>query len=687
MKKVISFVTLFVFLIGVVACQTTSTTTTTTSSTTSTASTVTTATSTTTTTTVAPQGVITWSGLGDAEIVRGDYVDLLEGIVATDTIDGDITAEVEIIDDDLFSSSLAGGYVVTYSVTNSTGVTSTRTKNFTVLVAHNVANGDFLIPSYGWNLDIPGGSATLNAAGGNAVITVSNPGNAWWAIQLYQTNVLFKAGETYKLTLKASSATGYSIAAGYENVDGGYAMLNPGFQVMELDETTQEYVVYYTAMEDYSNIKAVIYLGYKLPGDAIDGANHVITIDDINIEIVEPAQSVVFTGIEDVIAFSGSVNFNPLTGVTAMAGAVDVTNRIEVLGFVPNEIQVASEYFVTYVVTLVDGTMSFATRKIQIRLAKNHEYETANGNFDNGLAGWTQDVNQTNGTGAATFINNGDGTVSITVTNVSTAGWHIQLYQGSSNFKAGESYVITITLKASAQRNVIVEVVDPSAGFASVAPALVNVPVGTDWVTYEIHFTADKDYNNIKLGLLLGNGDGVTQNGITVTVDRFQVYKYDAFNEDLTSTNVPWVYDNIAGEFNQDGNLVVSFVATGSEGKVAGGAPWNNQLYQSSGSTLIAGHTYEIEVRMRSTINRVIRAWIEDVNRGYAGIATDGRTELTLVANEWNTLTYTVTITAETATTNAKFVIMFGDGAIAGVAHQVEIDYFKITDVTNVIPE
>ncbi|MCK7488052.1 MAG: hypothetical protein MZU97_23110 [Bacillus subtilis] len=129
--------------------------------------------------------------------------------------------------------SLAGGYVVTYSVTNSTGVTSTRTKNFTVLVAHNVANGDFMIPSYGWNLDIPGGSATLNAAGGNAVITVSNPGNALRAIQLYQTNVLFSAGETYKLTLKASSATGYSIAAGYENVDGGYAMLNPGFQVME----------------------------------------------------------------------------------------------------------------------------------------------------------------------------------------------------------------------------------------------------------------------------------------------------------------------------------------------------------------------------------------------------------------------------------------------------------------------
>ncbi|MCK7488053.1 MAG: hypothetical protein MZU97_23115 [Bacillus subtilis] len=98
-------------------------------------------------------------------------------------------------------------------------------------------------------------------------------------------------------------------------------------------------------MEDYSNIKAVIYLGYKLPGDAIDVANHVTTIDDINIEIVEPAQSVVFTGIEDVIAFSGRGFQSVDRSGPHEYARIDVTNRIEVLGFVPNEIQVASEYF------------------------------------------------------------------------------------------------------------------------------------------------------------------------------------------------------------------------------------------------------------------------------------------------------------------------------------------------------
>ncbi len=681
MKKWFSIAFVLTFMLLLTACQTT--TTATTNPTTSTTTSVTATTTTTTTVSTTAQGVITWGGLEDKIIVRGDQVDLLEGISATDSIDGNITANIVIEDDDLFSSSLAGGYVVTYRVTNSTGVVSTKTKNFTVQVAHNVANGDFTIPSYGWTLDNPGGTSTVNLTGEKAVVTISNSGNAWWGIQLYQNNIIFKSGETYLLTFMAKSSTGYSIAGGFENIDGGYAMMNPGFQVVELDEDWTEYSVYYTAQEDYANVKVVLYLGYKLPTDQVGENSHVVEIDNINIAMLEPAQNVVFSGIDEVIAYSGNVNFNALAGVTAFVGSTDVTDRIEVFGIVPNEVQVASEYFVSYRVTLLDGTFSYANRKIIIRLAKNFEYETANGNFDNGFAGWTQDVNQTNGTGAATFVNNHDGTVSITVTNVSSASWHIQLYQGSSNFKAGESYVVTITLKASEQRNVTVEVVDPLRGFAPVAPTLVNVPVGTDWVTYEIHFTSDGDYNNIKLGLLLGNGDGLTPNGITVTVDRFQVYKYDPFNEELTNTHEPWVLDNIQATMNVDGYLEVDFVATGQDGRVAGGAPWNNQLYQNSGLTLIEGHTYQIEVRVKASIARVLRAWIEDVNRGYAGIATDGKTEISLLQDEWAVLTYTVTITSEMATTNAKFVIMFGDGAIAGVAHKVWVDYFRVTDITN----
>ena len=82
-----------------------------------------------------------------------------------------------------------------------------------------------------------------------------------------------------------------------------------------------------------------------------------------------------------------------------------------------------------------------------------------------------------------------------------------------------------------------------------------------------------------------------------------------------------------------------------------------------------------------SDIDRVIRAWIEDAANGYSAIATDDRTMLTLKANEWGELVYTVDITEDLDTNNAKFVIMFGDTTAAG-AHKVWADYFRVTDVT-----
>lgn len=90
-----------------------------------------------------------------------------------------------------------------------------------------------------------------------------------------------------------------------------------------------------------------------------------------------------------------------------------------------------------------------------------------------------------------------------------------------------------------------------------------------------------------------------------------------------------------------------------------------------------------MEVYLKSSVARTIRAWVEDAANGYAGIATGAETELVLDADTYATLTYTITITEVNATDNAKFVIMFGDSGIAGVAHVVTIDYFRVTDVTN----
>jgi arabinan endo-1,5-alpha-L-arabinosidase len=77
---------------------------------------------------------VTWAGLESKTVVYGEKINLLEGITVVDSIDGDITDQIKIVDEDKFSSILPRVYKVEYSVTNSTGVTETKTKTFTVLV-------------------------------------------------------------------------------------------------------------------------------------------------------------------------------------------------------------------------------------------------------------------------------------------------------------------------------------------------------------------------------------------------------------------------------------------------------------------------------------------------------------------------------------------------------------------------
>jgi hypothetical protein len=621
-------------------------------------------------------GTITWGGLADQTVVRGDIVDLLEGVTASDSIDGDITDAIVVKDDDLFSPHLAGGYTVTFEVTNSTGVVSTRTKNFTVLVGHNVANGDFSLGAFGWTLDNPGGASTIAHQNEKALITITNAGTSWWGIQLYQLNVVMKANTTYRGSLVASSSTPRSITLGLENPDNGFAMLNPGFSPLLLNSTEQTYEMYFTTTDALPNVKVVVYLGNQLEQDQVTGAAHVVTLDDIKFEEVVRDTSVTFEGLDPVELISGTTPPDVLSGVTATAGSTDLTDQIEVKGVLPTHVLVNSTYYVTYVIERSNGAIAYATRQFSYRLPKDFPYQAVNGSFEFGFLGWTQDVIQTQGTGQAEFTNNEDGTVNVKVIDPSDASWHIQLQQASSSFEAGEGYVARAVIKADAARKIVMEVVHPGSGFAPVGDAqALTMDVTTEYQTFEIPFTADKDYDNVKIGLLMGNVDGLQPSNVTFTVDELDFYKYDPFNEEMNDIS-PWVLDNITGT-NAEGITTITF-----NGSNQGNDPWNNQFYQSSGSRLVAGRTYEVRVRIRTSIDRIVRAWVEDRAKGYAAIAGwEEKTEKNFLANTWDEIVYTMDITEALETRDAKFVVMLGDGISASTAHTVEIDYFQVTEV------
>lgn len=467
-----------------------------------------------------------WSGLEDRDVVRGDKINLLEGVSVKLEDGTDLTDQLEVSDDDDFNTHLADSYKVEYKVTDPRSkTTEKKSKNFIVKVGHNLANNDFSLKQYGWKTDKPGGSfdATYD---GEAVVNITNSGTTWWALQIYQNNVAFKEGKTYKLTMNAKSSTGKSVSVGYEDPNNNYAMLNPGTQTVKLTEDFKEYTMFYTATSDFSDIKAVIYLGHQLDGDsATKEEPHEVVIKNIYIEEVNRNEDVVFTGLENETIVNGDFEFDPLLDVTATLDDKDISKDLKVYGNLPKNVRANASYYLTYVYEHENGDISYATKRFSYKLETTNEYEAVNGNFEQGLVGWEQDVNQTDGTGSATFLENEDDTVSIIVHNPSVADWHIQLQQTNPKLTKDTLYKIKATLRASEKREVGLELVNPADNFANIMPKQV-IEIDEEWKIFEFYFSPDNNYT-AKIGLLLGRIGQVAPE-VKVDVSELQIHKVES---------------------------------------------------------------------------------------------------------------------------------------------------------------
>ena len=472
-------------------------------------------------------GKITWEGLEEQTVVRGDNIDLLEGIKAFDSVDGDISNKIIIKDDGGFSSEYIGGYTVTYEVTNSSGITSTATKEFGVMVAHNVFNGEFDY-NFGWTFDIPGGAGSSKVVNGEMVLTITDPGNAWWSVQFYQLNTYFVKGETYHLTFDARSPQGHSISAGFEEVNNNNRMMQNGIQVMKLTNEMQTYSFYYTADVNCSNVKTVLYVGHQLPTDAIrDGEEHQVIIDNINVAKVEmPSEDdqPTMRGVGSVQVISGNHEFDKLEGVKVYDMDAEEI-EFEVVGEIPTSVKSEIAYIVSYRATDAEGNFRFVNRRVQFILPRTNPYETINGSFDDGFTGWIREINQVDGTGKATYSEDlENGTVTINVTDASNAGHHIQLFQNTPKFTEGETYQLIIKLKSSVSRKVKIEMTNPAVDYLDLTDPL-TVTLTSDYQIFTIEYTADQDYESVKVALLLGNIDGKQPNNSSITIDEFRIIK------------------------------------------------------------------------------------------------------------------------------------------------------------------
>ena len=468
---------------------------------------------------------VEWNGVDAISLARGDRFDPLAGVEVIDPEEGDITSSIILKDDDNLDTEYPGRYTLEYEAMNNSGKIYTMTREVSVSVAHNVANGQFDRTTRAWTFNVPGGNGTAQIKNEEQHFTITNSGNQWWSIQFYQLNLYLTKNVTYKLSFDAKSPQGHSISAGFEEVNNNNRMMQRGVKVMKLNEEYQKYELTYKSDADVMNAKAVIYLGWQLPGDEASVENpHEVVIDNVYVEKVETdADAPKFEGVEGIQLASGNHTFDAKSGVTckdASGASIDYT----VSGVIPAYVQKGCYYLVQYDAVDSEGRKTSVLRELEFVLKAENAYETFNGDFSQGFVGWTPEINQVMGTGKAEYTEDKEnGTVSIKVLDPSESDFHIQLYQDKLKFTKGDTYRITVVAKASAARKIKIEVTDALGDYANIAEPLV-ANLTTEFAVFTLEFTVNQDYKNVKVAALLGNLGG-TASDITVTFDKFIIEK------------------------------------------------------------------------------------------------------------------------------------------------------------------
>lgn len=481
-------------------------------------------------------GIITWSGLEPTTAIAGNEYDLKYGLTVIDSIDGDITDQVIILNDidhetELkangwyndyldFEANLTGTYYIHFKVENSTGVVEYRRKQVVVEQGYNVVNGSFTLKKSFWTLDAPGGTATWSVqADGYAHVSISNSGTEWWAVQLIQS-VMLKSGKTYKMSVTAKSPQQKTISFMFEDPTDGYRMLSGGIVVQRLTSEFKTYDTFFTADKNYSSAKAVIYMGHMSDSDSMPSTTpDEVIIQQIRIEEVTVDQSVVINVPANVTypldGFTLNANdqsdkplYDPMASVTATKSNQDITNQVKVIGLVTPNVLAQTNYLIQYLVE-GEGVITYVTRKVTVTMEKEYYWQIINDHFTNWLAGWTVDMNQTNAPGSsANFLQDADGLL-IEMVKKGSANWHMQILQSGLRFEKDVSYTVQIRLKGSnlgANSTVAFEVAaNTGSGFNPVEGASMSVILTEDFETYEFTFTPTANLNNARIGFQFGN--------------------------------------------------------------------------------------------------------------------------------------------------------------------------------------
>jgi hypothetical protein len=202
-------------------------------------------------------------GANNLRISEGTAFDPLAGVTASDPEDGDLTDDIIVTG--TVDTETVGIYTLTYSVTDSAGNTATVTRTIEVVEATeggmSVIDNPDMTTEAGWNFDLQPHQGTMAYENDMIVMNLTDIGDAFWNVQLYQDGISIISGNAYLITVTMRADAPRTIALGLEDTADGFADLKGEWIEWEV---TDEFVTYYyvfRADRTIDSAKLALFLG------------------------------------------------------------------------------------------------------------------------------------------------------------------------------------------------------------------------------------------------------------------------------------------------------------------------------------------------------------------------------------------------------------------------------------------
>jgi len=471
-------------------------------------------------------------GVATAEISVGEAFDALEGVTATDDVDGDLTSSI-VVSGDTVNVNRAGDYVVVYTVTDAAGNEAVKQRVVSVMGLAGFVNGDFSDDLNGWSTwvnESQGVAADFSVADGVATIDITEQAivndNNWWDVQLSQKTLALNAFESYTLNFTVQAESNRKMML---QVQGGGLSSKPiGEQLVDVTTEAVTHSFDFFATEDSSGTELQFAFGTFMKVDGVPAEEQTVLgeIYISNVEIVSGPelenQAPTLTATTNILLPVGATSFLVKGGITVDDDFDDLTlddvtyTDTSEVPFVIGSPAVEGVYTFEYSVTDSENLTTTATRTLYVANAFELPDFTEVDPNSGVPVGWTAWHEDTRG---GFNISTTDEVVEIEITNIDSVNgnmWENQFKITDLAAFAGE-YRLSFQAKADDVRSIVVAM--EGNGGVDIENISFNQELTTEWNTYIFDFSVNVDATIKNRNLQFWFGSLVNREGFTAADD------------------------------------------------------------------------------------------------------------------------------------------------------------------------